>query len=60
MPACFRRIIHQQAQVSSFETFFSEPESITIVLLPNILNTSHHIHAIHQTVTGKCSRYPTL
>ena len=28
MPARFRRIIHQQAQVSSFETFYSKPESL--------------------------------
>ena len=33
MPARFRRIIHQQAQVSSFETFYSKRESLTIVLL---------------------------
>ena len=33
MPARFRRIIHQQAQVSSLETFYSEPESLTIVKL---------------------------
>ena len=34
MPARFRRIIHQQAQVSSFETFYSKPaESLTIVML---------------------------
>ena len=33
MPARFRRIIHQQAQVSSVETFYSKPESLTIVLL---------------------------
>ena len=31
MPARFRRIIHQQAQVSSFETFYSNPESISLV-----------------------------
>ena len=24
------------------------------------LNSSRHIHDIHQTVAGKCSRYPTL
>ena len=33
MPARFRRIIQQQAQVSSLETFNSKPESLTIVLL---------------------------
>ena len=33
MSARFRRIGHQQAQVSSFETFYSKPESLTIVLL---------------------------
>ena len=33
MPARSRRTIHQQAQVSSFETFFSNPESQRIVLL---------------------------
>ena len=33
MPARFHRIIHQQAQVWSFETFYSNPESLTIVLL---------------------------
>ena len=33
MPARFRRIIHQEAQVSSFETFYSNPKSLTIVLL---------------------------
>ena len=33
MPARFRRIIHQQAQVFSFETFNSKPESLMIVLL---------------------------
>ena len=32
MPARFRRI-HQQAQVSSFEAFYSKPESLMIVLL---------------------------
>ena len=60
MPARFHRIIHQQAQVSSFETFYNKPESLTIVLLSNILNSSRHIHGIHQTVAGKCFRYPTL
>ena len=33
MPARFGRIIHQQAQVSSFERFYGNPESQTIVLL---------------------------
>ena len=33
MPAYFRRIVHQQAEVWSFETFYSKPESLTIVLL---------------------------
>ena len=33
MPARFGRIIHQQAQAPSFETFYSNPESLTIVLL---------------------------
>ena len=33
MPAGFRRIIQQQAKVSSFETFHSKPESLTIVLM---------------------------
>ena len=33
MPAGFRRIIHQKAQVSAFETFYSKPDSLTIVLL---------------------------
>ena len=33
MPDRFHRIIHQQAQVSLFETFYSKPESLTIVLL---------------------------
>ena len=33
MPTRFRRIIHQQAQVSSFETFYSNPESLTTVML---------------------------
>ena len=33
MPARFRRIIQQQAQLASFETFYSKPESLTIVLL---------------------------
>ena len=33
MPARFRRIIDQQAQVSSIETFYSNSESLTIVLL---------------------------
>ena len=33
MPAHSRRIIHQHAQASSFETFYSKPESLTIVLL---------------------------
>ena len=33
MPARFRRIIHQQAQVSSFKTFYGKPESLTIVPL---------------------------
>ena len=31
MPARFRRIIHQQAQISLFETLYSKPESLTIV-----------------------------
>ena len=60
MPARFRRIIYQQAQVSSFETFYSKPESLTIVLLSSISNSRRYIHRIHQTVAGKCSRYPTL
>ena len=33
MPARFHRIIDQQAQVSSLETFYSKLESLTIVLL---------------------------
>ena len=33
MPAGSRRIIHQQAQVSSFETSYSNPESQRIVSL---------------------------
>ena len=33
MPARFRRIVHQQAQVWSFEIFYGKPESLTIVLL---------------------------
>ena len=33
MPGLFLRIIHQQAQVSSLKTFYSKPESLTIVLL---------------------------
>ena len=33
MPSRFHRIIQLQAQVSSFETFYSKPESLTIVLL---------------------------
>ena len=33
MPARFRKIINQQAEVSSFETFYSKHESLTIVLL---------------------------
>ena len=33
MPVRFRRIIHQQYEVSSFETFYSNAESLTIVLL---------------------------
>ena len=37
MPARFRRIIHQQAQVSLFETFYSNPESLTIVMLPKYI-----------------------
>ena len=47
MPARFGRIIYQQAQVSSFETFNSKPESLAIVLLSNILNSSRHIYGIH-------------
>ena len=43
MPAGFRRIIHQQAQVSSFETFCGNRESQTIVPLSNILNSSCHL-----------------
>ena len=55
MPARFRRIMHQQAQVSSFETFCSKPEGLTIVFLSKyILNSSRHIHGINQTVAGKC------
>ena len=60
MPVRFRRIIQQQAQVSSFETFYSNPESLTIVLLSKYINNSRHLYGIHQTVTGKWSRYPTL
>ena len=60
MPASFRRMIHQQAQVSSFETFYSKPESLTIVLMSKYIESSRHIHGIHQTVAGKCSCYPTL
>ena len=37
MPARFHKIIHQQAQVSSFETFYSNPESLTTVLLPEYI-----------------------
>ena len=33
MPAHFGRITHHQAQVSSFETFYSKPESLMIILL---------------------------
>ena len=33
MPARFHRMIQQQAEVSSFEIFYSKPESLTIVLL---------------------------
>ena len=62
MPARFRRIIYQQAQVSSFETFYGKTERLC--WCQNILNSSRHIHGIHQgihqTVAGKCSRYPTL
>ena len=47
MPARFRRIIHQQAQVSSFESFYSKPESLTIVLLSKYIEySSRHIHGI--------------
>ena len=60
MPVRFRRIIHQQAQVSSFETFYSKPENQSIVLLSKYIECSRHIHGIHRTVAGKCSRYPTL
>ena len=61
MPARFHRIIHQQSQVLSFETFYSTPESLMIVLLSKyILNSSRHIHGVHQTVAGKCSHYLTL
>ena len=52
MPASFHRIIHQQAQVLSFETFYSKPESLTIVLLSKYIKCSSHIHGIHQTVAG--------
>ena len=37
MPARFRRIIHQQAQVSSLETFYSNHESLVIVMLPKYI-----------------------
>ena len=37
MPARPRRIIHQQAQVSLFETFNINPESLMIVLQPKYI-----------------------
>ena len=60
MPARFGKIIHQQAQVSSFETHYSNPESQTLCCCQNTLNNSRHLHGFQQTVAGKCSRYPTL
>ena len=48
MPARFPRIIHQQAQISSFETSYSNPESLMIVLLSKYINKSRHPHGIHQ------------
>ena len=33
MPAHFHIIIHQQAKVLSLETFYSKPESLSIVQL---------------------------
>ena len=50
VPARFRRIIHQQAQVSSFDTFYSNLDILTIVLLSDIFDNSRHLHGIHQTV----------
>ena len=54
MPARSHRIIHQQAQVSSFET------SLTVILrakglcrCQNILNNNRHLDGFHQTVAGK-------
>ena len=60
MPARFRRIIHQQAQISSFETFYSNPESLAIVLLSIYIELQPSSPWYNQTVAGKCSRYPTL
>ena len=48
MPARFCRAIHQQAQVPSFESFYSNPEETSSPW------------CIDQTVAGECSRYPTL
>ena len=60
MSAEFRRKIHQQAQVSLLETFNSNLESQTIVMLSNILNYSSYFQGFHQIITGKYSRCPTL
>ena len=54
MSARFRRIIHQQAQVLSFETCYSKPESLTIVMLSNILNIygiREYIYGIHGIIS---------
>ena len=58
MPAYFHRIIHQQAQILSFEAFCGNPESQMIVLLSKY--NSRHLHGFHQTFAGKCSHYSNL
>ena len=52
MPARLCRIIHQKAQVMSFETFYINPESLMIVLLSKHIECSCHLHGIYQSVVG--------
>ena len=54
MPARSRRIIHQQAQVSSFETFYSNPES-TVLLHNNLARLQLFVNVLKVAVGPKRS-----
>ena len=61
MPARSRRIIHQQAQVSSFETSYTViVKAKGLCRCQNISSNNCHLHGFQHTVAGKCSRCPTL